>query len=391
MVQRRLLKRRIEKMLKKIPIQIKWHTNLVVLSLIMGLMTSISCALKGAVQDRRITMEQAAAMAERAGAETDYPIMVNHLVLKELNAYLGTPEGREYIKDSLERMKYFIKGIEEKIKEYGVPMEFLAIPLVESGYQKLKKGRLGAGLWMFITPMADKFGLKINDEVDERLDVDASTDAAMRYLQANERRFDDWQLSVLAYNIGEQNVQKSIEKAGSRDVWDVSRAFFRNGNNYYAKFMAAVIIMKNPDSVADKSEILADLKEIPLIWPMKGWVTSRYGYRISSFSNEKEFHNGIDIAAPEGEPIYAADSGTIVKVEFSPDGYGHYIILQHKNNFQTLYAKCEKILAEEGQAVKSGDIIATCGNSGRSTGPHLHFELRKNGEPIDPQKYVELN
>ena len=124
---------------------------------------------------------------------------------------------------------------------------------------------------------------------------------------------------------------------------------------------------------------------------MKGWVTSKYGYRISPFSNEKEFHNGIDIAAPEGEPIHAADSGTVVKVEFSAEGYGHYMILQHKNNFQTLYAKCEKILAEEGQAVKSGDIIATYGNSGRSTGPHLHFALRKDGEPIDPEKYVEFN
>ena len=381
-------------MLKKIPIQIKWQTNLVALILIMGLMTSISCALKGTVQDRGITMEQAAAMAERAGAETDYPIMVNDLVLKELNAYLGTPEGREYIRDSLERMKYFKKGIEEKIKEYGVPMEFLAIPLVESGYRNLNQNTnefRGAGLWMFIPSTARAFGLTVSEEVDERMDIDILTDAAMRYLQANERRFDDWQLSVLAYNIGEQNVQKSIEKAGSRDVWDVSRAFFRNGNNYYAEFMAAVIIMKNPDSVADKSEILADRKEIQLIWPMKGWVTSKYGYRTSPFSNEKEFHNGIDIAAREGEPIHAADSGTVVKVEFSPDGYGHYIILQHKNNFQTLYAKCEKILAKEGQAVKTGDIIAACGNSGRSTGPHLHFELRKDGEPIDPEKYVELN
>jgi len=390
MIQRKLLKRRIEKMFKKIPIQLKWHINLIVIILIMGLMTIISCAIKGAIQDRRITMEQAAAMAERAGVDTDYPIVVNDLVLKELNAYLGTPEGREYIRTSLDRMKYFKKGIEKKIKEYGVPMEFLAIPILESGYQNLNQATnkvRGAGLWMFIPSTARAFGLTVNEEVDERLDIDILTDAAMRYLLANKRKFDDWQLSVLAYNIGEQNVQKSIEKAGSRDVWDVARSFYNN--KYYAKFMAAVIIMKNPDFVADKSEILADLKEIQLIWPMKGWVTSKYGYRISPFSNEKEFHNGIDIAASNGEPIYAADSGIVKEVEFSPDGYGHYIILQHKNNFQTLYAKCEKILAKEGQVVKSGDIIATCGSSGISTGPHLHFELRKDGKPIDPDKYIE--
>jgi membrane-bound lytic murein transglycosylase D len=392
MVQRRLLKRRIEKMFKKTIIQLRWHTNLLVLILIIGLMTIISCAIKGAIQDRRITMERAASMAERARTDTDYPIMVNDLVLKELNAYLGTPEGREYIRAALDRMKYLKEGIEKKITEYGVPMESLAIPLVESGYQRLQKGKpgLGAGLWDFIIPTATKFGLKINDQVDERLDVDASTDAAMRYLLSNRRRFDDWELSILAYNIGESNVQKTIAKAGSRDVWNVSRAFFRNGNNYYAKFMAAVIIIKNPDSVADKSERLAGNDEIQLIWPMRGWVTSKYGYRISPFSNEKEFHNGIDIAARLGTPIVAAASGTVKEVEFSPNK-GHYILLQHKNNFQTYYAQCEKILAKEGQAVKSGDIIATCGSSGKSTGPHLHFELRKDGEPINPEKYVEFN
>lgn len=377
----------------KIPMQLKWQINLLVLILIMGLMTSISCALKGSVQDQRISMEQAVAMAERAGAETDYPIVVNNLVLKELNTYLGSPEGRKFIRASLDRMKYFEKGIEKKITEYGVPMEFLAIPLVESGYRNLDQDTnkvRGAGIWMFIPSTARAFGLTVNEEVDERLNVEILTDAAMRYLLANERRFGDWQLSVLAYNIGESNVQKSIDKADSRDVWDVSRAFFKNGNNYYAKFMAAVIIMKNPDSVAVKSERLAGHNEIQFIWPMRGWVTSKYGYRISPFSNEKEFHNGIDIAARLGTPIVAAASGTVKEVEFSPNK-GHYILLQHKNNFQTYYAQCEKILAKEGQAVKSGDTIATCGSSGRSTGSHLHFELRKDGEPIDPEKYIEFD
>lgn len=394
MVQRKLLKRRIEKMFKKIPMQFKWQINLLFLIFIIGLLMSISCALKGSIRDQRITMQQAVAMAEKAGAETDYPIVVNDLVLKELNSYLGTPEGREFIRASLERMKYYKKGIENKIKEYGVPMEFLAIPIVESGYRNLNQNTnkvRGAGIWMFIPSTARAFGLTVNEELDERLNIEILTDAAMRYLMANKLRFDDWQLSVLAYNIGESNVQKTIAKTGSQDVWDLSRAFFRNGHNYYAKFLAAVIIMKNPESVADKSERLAKYDGIHLIWPMKGWVTSKYGYRISPFSNEKEFHNGIDIAASKGEPIHAADSGTVVNVGFSPDVYGHYMILQHKDNFQTLYAKCEKILVKEGQVLKSGDIIATCGSSGRSTGPHLHFELRKDGKPVDPEKYVEFN
>ena len=105
---------------------------------------------------------------------------------------------------------------------------------------------------MFIPSTASRFGLKKDDEVDERLDVDASTDAAMRYLLSNKLKFNDWQLSVLAYNIGEKNVQNTINKTGSRNVWELARAFYTYNNaykNYYAKFMAAVIIIKNPDSV----------------------------------------------------------------------------------------------------------------------------------------------
>ena len=253
-IQRKLIKRRIEKIVERVPIQLKWQTNLVVVIVIMGLMTTISCALKGSVQDRRITLEQAAAMAEKAGQDTAFPIVINKSVLHELNNYLGTSEGRDFIEASLKRMKNYRNGIEKKIKVYDVPTEFLAIPLIESGYRNLdasKNKYRCAGIWQFLPSTARAFGLRVDNEVDERLNVDILSDAAMKYLLSNSNRFDDWQLSVLAYNIGERNVQKIIEKAGSTDVWDVSGAFFKNGNNYYAKFMAAVIIMRNPDIITD--------------------------------------------------------------------------------------------------------------------------------------------
>ncbi|MFC1841144.1 M56 family metallopeptidase [Thermodesulfobacteriota bacterium] len=137
------------------------------------------------------------------------------------------------------------------------------------------------------------------------------------------------------------------------------------------------------------SETSAEVKQKPFVNPITGLITSRYGYRNSPFTNEKEFHSGIDIAASKGEPIHAAASGTVKKVEFTKIK-GHQITIQHVNNYQTHYAQCEKILAKEGQAVKSGDIVATCGSSGRSTGPHLHFELRKNGKAIDPEKHIKF-
>jgi len=252
MIERQLLKRRIEKMCIKNPLQFKWQVNFMFMILIMTLMTAIAFASNGVVQDRRITEAQALNMAERARSNTNFPIVVNDLVLRQLNSYIGTPEGREFMKNSLQRMESYRKGIEAKLEQYGVPEEFLAIPIIESGYQNLEQTtnkQWGAGIWMFIESTARNFGLKVDGAVDERLDVDLLTDAAMRYLSANKLRFNDWQLSVQAYNMGESKLQEAINKTGSRDVWALIRAGYENDEDYYAKFMAAILIMKNPSSV----------------------------------------------------------------------------------------------------------------------------------------------
>jgi murein DD-endopeptidase MepM/ murein hydrolase activator NlpD len=139
-----------------------------------------------------------------------------------------------------------------------------------------------------------------------------------------------------------------------------------------------------------RPETSADPKGMKLIRPMKGWITSKFGYRTSPFTNKEEFHDGIDIAARKGTSILAALRGNVVEIGFTELG-GHYVILQHSQDYRTYYGQCEKILVKKGQAVKKGDTIATCGSSGRSTGPHLHFELRKDGKPIDPEQHIEFH
>jgi murein DD-endopeptidase MepM/ murein hydrolase activator NlpD len=140
---------------------------------------------------------------------------------------------------------------------------------------------------------------------------------------------------------------------------------------------------------ATQSEKVTGNEKIEFIMPMKGWISSEYGYRIHPFTNKREFHEGIDIAARIGTPIYAAASGIVEKVDFS-EHRGKIVTLQHNGGFITIYTRCDKILVQEGQHVKSGDVIAKSGNSGTlSTGPHIHFELRKNGKPVDPLRYIK--
>lgn len=197
-------------------------------------------------------MEKAQEWATIANQNSELPIVVNDLVLKELNRYTGTPEGREFMRRSLQRMENYLNIVESKIKEYQVPSELMAIPIVESGYQNLEQKDhqgWGAGLWMFIVSTAKTYGLRVDDNIDERLNVDLLTDAAMRYLKSNQLRFKDWTLSILAYNIGEQNVQNGINKAQSRDAWKIIRMGFENDRDYLPRVMAAIIIMKNPESL----------------------------------------------------------------------------------------------------------------------------------------------
>ena len=118
------------------------------------------------------------------------------------------------------------------------------------------------------------------------------------------------------------------------------------------------------------------------IMPTRGTITSPFGHRWG------KKHGGIDIGARIGEPINVADSGTVVRSEFNKGGYGYMIDVDHGNGYVTRYAHCSKLFANIGDKVNRGDVIAAVGNTGRSTGPHLHFEVRKDGVPQDPQGYL---
>lgn len=119
--------------------------------------------------------------------------------------------------------------------------------------------------------------------------------------------------------------------------------------------------------------------------PVSGVITSRFGNKESIRTSA---HKGIDIGAPNGTPIKAAANGTVTFAGYTTGGYGYLVVISHGNNIETYYGHCSKIYVQKGQTVSSGDVIAAVGSTGRSTGNHLHFEIRKNGNQINPQKYV---
>lgn len=118
-------------------------------------------------------------------------------------------------------------------------------------------------------------------------------------------------------------------------------------------------------------------------WPVRGSISSGFGWR--SFG---DFHTGIDIPVPTGTPVHAADSGTVLLTGYMRHGYGNYLTIYHGNGISTLYAHNSSLAVSQGQSVSKGQVVAYSGSTGWSTGPHCHFEVRINGSPVNPLRYL---
>ncbi|MFQ5586858.1 MAG: M23 family metallopeptidase [Thermodesulfobacteriota bacterium] len=129
------------------------------------------------------------------------------------------------------------------------------------------------------------------------------------------------------------------------------------------------------------------LASTPSIWPARGWVASTFGYRTSPFTGLQQKHEGIDIANRLGTPIIAPANGVVIRIKREA-GLGKNLTISHGRGIVTKYGHLSEILVKVGQRVKRGDKIATMGNTGRSTGPHLHYAVVVNGVNVNPFKYI---
>lgn len=141
---------------------------------------------------------------------------------------------------------------------------------------------------------------------------------------------------------------------------------------------------KNDSAVAEENEDqITDLKPI-FITPMQGIITSRFGYRSSGF------HHGLDIANQWGTNIVAIADGTVTEADWKNSIYGYTVVIDHGNGWESLYGHCGMLTVKAGQKVSAGDIIAIEGSTGRSTGPHLHLEIHKDGVFLNPENFIEI-
>ncbi|MDR2049174.1 MAG: M23 family metallopeptidase [Treponema sp.] len=145
------------------------------------------------------------------------------------------------------------------------------------------------------------------------------------------------------------------------------------------------------DILNSQSDILS---EIPSIWPVRGGIghfTQFFGRTPDPFTGMPHMHTGIDISTyRQGDPIIATADGQVALTAYEPNGFGNYIVIRHQHGFYTRYAHMLSFRVEAGQQVKQGDVIGYIGNTGRSTGPHLHYEVHIGSDVVDPFKYLKI-
>lgn len=156
------------------------------------------------------------------------------------------------------------------------------------------------------------------------------------------------------------------------------------GNNSIANILYQQL--KQMDTMSENSDSSSD-NSLP-VWPLEAGISSSFGWRKDPVTGEDKFHEGIDLAAKEGTDVKAAMAGR-VQVTDDQEGYGKVVVLDHGHGFTTLYAHNSDIEVKTGEWVAKGSTIAKVGSTGRSTGPHLHFEVRKDGKELDPENFLK--
>jgi murein DD-endopeptidase MepM/ murein hydrolase activator NlpD len=163
------------------------------------------------------------------------------------------------------------------------------------------------------------------------------------------------------------------------------------GESQFVRLKISAEATRQEQSLQEMQAYFQDQKSLlattPSVWPVRGWVTSDFGPRLDPYTSDRVMHAGLDIAGPHGKEVIAPSDGTVVFAGLE-GGYGNVLVIDHGYGIKTRYGHLAALKVKAGEKVKRGAVIAALGNTGRSTGPHLHYEVRVNGIAQNPRKFI---
>lgn len=206
------------------------------------------------------------------------------------------------------------------------------------------------------------------------------------------------QLEGVFINILFEEMAKTVDKTNSLfgkapgadmyDSWfrsEIAKSWSANGGTGLGDAIARSLVSRGTaKTIQPPRHVEPQKPELPVA----GRITSEYGERVHPVTGARHVHHGVDIAVPVGTPIQVPFAGRVKRVGHEGP-MGHHVVVEHANGYETVYAHASKVLVEPGQEVAAGTVLAESGNSGRSTGPHLHFSLLRDGKPVDPMRWMK--
>ncbi len=248
--------------------------------------------------------------------------------------------------------------------------------------------------FQFVGSPNEKLLRRQNDNLQYNIEeLDARVKALQQQMEDLEKRDNDVYRSIFEANpipdsaravaIERQKEIELVEKMPQaqliRSVYSTIDTLFARARVQQKSYVELLGLLKN------KEQLLA---ATPAIQPVSNQdlnrIASGYGYRIDPIYKTIKMHAGLDFTAPQGTPIYATADGTVKTAGHSDGGYGNYVVINHGYGYETLYGHMVRIKARTGQRVKRGEVIGYVGSTGKSTGPHCHYEVHKNGRKLDP-------
>ncbi len=227
----------------------------------------------------------------------------------------------------------------------------------------------------------DELSVKVS-EFEERMTVLKEFDRKIRAITNMEGERKTGQFPGMGGSIPDEDLGDLDRKAGGDALYDTIRKNMDQllGEVSYREESFREIF----DQLQKRKNVLAST---PAIWPVMGWVTSEFGYRTSPFTGKREMHRGMDISTKLGDEVIAPADGVVNKVNREAD-MGNMIRIDHGKGVYTYYGHLLKVMVREGEKVKRGVVIGLVGNSGRSTGPHLHYSVTMAGVYVNPRNYL---
>lgn len=227
----------------------------------------------------------------------------------------------------------------------------------------------------------DELSQKVN-EFEERMTVLKEFDRKIRAITNMEGERRSSQFPGMGGSVPPEDLEDKDRKTGEDALYDAIR---KNMDQLLGEVSSREGSFREIfDQLQKRKNLLA---ATPAIWPIMGWVTSEFGYRTSPFTGTREMHRGMDISTKLGDEIIAPADGVVTRVSRESD-MGNMIKIEHGKGISTYYGHLLKVVVREGEKVKRGTVIGLVGNSGRSTGPHLHYSITVAGIYVNPRNYL---